>query len=149
MEELELATKISDLLGQQAQCVLATMDETCPCQHMMAYAFSEDLFTIYLATYMDTRKFRNMLSNPRVSIMWDNRSGSVRDHVDGFSLTATGIADLLKGQSQEKARGAILFRNSTLDNLLSDVNCRLFSISLEKYTWTRGYHHVFQLGPDS
>ncbi|MFT6407447.1 MAG: nitroimidazol reductase NimA-like FMN-containing flavoprotein, partial [Arenicella sp.] len=56
MDEIELAAEIANLLGQQAQCVLATMDETGPCQHVMAYAYSEDLFTIYLATYMDTRK---------------------------------------------------------------------------------------------
>jgi nitroimidazol reductase NimA-like FMN-containing flavoprotein (pyridoxamine 5'-phosphate oxidase superfamily) len=149
MEELELAEEISELLGQQAQCVLATMDETCPCQHLMAYAFSEDLFTIYLATYMDTRKFRNMLSNPNVSMIWDNCKGRIQDHVDGYSLTATGMADLLEGQAQEKARRAILSRNATLDNLLSHANCRLFSVSLEEYTLTRGYDHVFRFGPGS
>jgi nitroimidazol reductase NimA-like FMN-containing flavoprotein (pyridoxamine 5'-phosphate oxidase superfamily) len=149
MEELELAEEISELLGQQAQCVLATMDETCPCQHLMAYAFSEDLFTIYLATYMDTRKFRNMLLNPNVSMIWDNCKGSIQDHVDGYSLTATGMADLLEGQAQEKARRAILSRNATLDNLLSHANCRLFSVSLEDYTLTRGYDHVFRFGPGS
>ena len=149
MEELELATEISGLLGQQAQCVLATMDETCPCQHLMAYAFSEDLFTIYLATYMDTRKFRNMLSNPKVSMIWDNCKGSIQDHVDGYSLTATGMADLLEGETQEKARMLILFRNSTLNNLLSHANCRLFSVSLEEYTLTRGYDYVRRFVPGS
>jgi nitroimidazol reductase NimA-like FMN-containing flavoprotein (pyridoxamine 5'-phosphate oxidase superfamily) len=149
MEKLELAAEIADLLGQQAQCVLATMDETCPCQHLMAYAFTADLFTIYLATYMDTRKFRNMLSNPKVSMIWDNCRGNIQDHVDGYSLTATGVADLLEGRAQEQARRAILSRNSTLDNLLSHVSCRLFSVSLEEYTLTRGYDHVFQFGPSS
>ena len=52
MEELQLAAEIAGLLGQQAQCVLATMDETGPCQHVMAYAYSEDLFTIYLASFV-------------------------------------------------------------------------------------------------
>ncbi len=149
MEELELAGEISKLLGQQAQCVLATMGETGPCQHLMAYAFSEDLFTIYLATYMDTRKFRNMLLTPNVSMIWDNCKGSIQDHVDGYSLTATGMADLLEGQAQKKARRAILSRNATLDNLLSHANCRLFSVSLEDYTLTRGYDHVFRFGPGS
>ena len=119
MEELELAAEITDLLGQQTQCVLATMDETGPCQHVMAYAYSEDLFTIYLATYMDTRKFRNMLSNPKVSMIWDNRKGGIQDHVDGYSLTVTGIAEMLEGKAQDRPRAAILSRNATLDKLLS------------------------------
>jgi hypothetical protein len=37
MGELELAAEIADLLGQQTQCVLATMNETGPCQHVMAF----------------------------------------------------------------------------------------------------------------
>jgi nitroimidazol reductase NimA-like FMN-containing flavoprotein (pyridoxamine 5'-phosphate oxidase superfamily) len=144
MEEIELAAEIADLLGQQAQCVLATMDETGPCQHVMAYAYSEDLFTIYLATYMDTRKFRNMLSNPKVSMIWDNCQGGIQDHVDGYSLTATGTAELLEGKAQDKPRAAILARNSTLAKLLSQENCRLFSVVLDGYTLTIGYDHVFR-----
>ena len=149
MEEPELAAEIADLLGQQAQCVLATMDDTGPCQHVMAYAYSEDLFTIYLATYMDTRKFRNMLSNPKVSMIWDNRKGGIQDHVDGYSLTVTGIAELLEGRAQDKPRAAILSRNLTLDKLLSQEKCRLFSVVLEEYTLTRGYDHVFKFGRDA
>lgn len=143
MEKLELSAQIADLLEQQAQCILATIDETGPCQHVMAYAYSEDLFTIYFATYMDTRKFRNMLSNPKVSIMWDNRKGAIQDHVDEYSLNAIGIAELLEGQAQDKPRAAILSRNSTLEKLLSQENCRFFSVVLDEYTLTRGYDHVF------
>jgi len=144
MGKLELAAVISDLLDQQAQCVLATMGETSPYQHLMAYAFSDDLFTIYLATYMDTRKFRNMQLNPNVSLIWDNRKGNIQDHLDGYSLSATGLADQLEGTSQEEARKAIRSRNTTLDNLLTHANCRLFSINLEEYTLTKGYDQVFQ-----
>jgi nitroimidazol reductase NimA-like FMN-containing flavoprotein (pyridoxamine 5'-phosphate oxidase superfamily) len=144
MEEIELATEVSNLLSQQKQCVLATMDETFPCQHLMAYAFSEDLFTIHFATYSNTRKFQNMQKNPNVSMMWDNRKGSIQDHVDGYSLTATGSAELLKGQLQEDARKSLYSRNSTLCNLLSSSNCRLISVSLEEYTLTKGYNHIFQ-----
>ena len=149
MEELELAAEITDLLGQQTQCVLATMDETGPCQHVMAYAYSEDLFTIYLATYMDTRKFRNMLSNPKVSMIWDNRKGGIQDHVDGYSLTVTGIAEMLEGKAQDRPRAAILSRNATLDKLLSQKKCRLFSVALNEYTLTRGYDHVFRFSRPS
>jgi uncharacterized pyridoxamine 5'-phosphate oxidase family protein len=149
MEELELAATIADLLGQQAQCVLATMDDAGPCQHVMAYAYSEDLLTIYLATYMDTRKFRNMLSNPNVSMMWDNRRGGIQDHVDGYSLTATGVAMLLEGRAQDIPRAAVLSRNPALDKLLSQEKCRLFSVVLKEYTLTRGYDHVFRFGRGS
>ena len=148
VRDSDLSTEISSLLSEQAQCVLATIDDTSPCQHMMAYAYSEDLFTIYLATLMDTRKFRNMLSNPRVSMMWDNRSGKARDHVEGTSLTATGKAFLLEGADHELASNLVAARNSTLRSLLSDEDCRLFSVELEEYTWTRGYRMVYQLRPD-
>ena len=142
MDKAALKLEIASLLEQQVQCVLATIDDRRPCQHMMAFACSEDLSRIYLATYMDTRKYRNMLSNPMVSILWDNRSGSADDHVQGISLIALGRAELLDGPSQADIGQALLARNPALKSLLEDQSCRIFVVRVEDYQWTRGYQQV-------
>ena len=131
----------------QAQCVLATMNEDRPVQHIMAYGYARDLGTIYLATYMNTRKFRNMLANPGVSVLWDNRSGNVQDHLDGYSLTAMGSASLMTGPEHDVARDNILTRNPTLKDLLSSTDCRLFSVVIDEYQWTTGYKQVSRYRP--
>ena len=151
MDKAALKQEIASLLDQQIQCVLATIDDRQPCQHMMAFACSEDLSRIYLATYKDTRKFRNMMSNPRVSILWDNRRGSANDHVEGLSLIALGQAELLDGLSEVEIRQSLLARNPALGQLLEDSSCQLFVVRVDSYQWTRGYQLVlnysFEQGP--
>ncbi|MFT5398147.1 MAG: putative pyridoxamine 5'-phosphate oxidase family protein [Planctomycetota bacterium] len=147
MQADDLKRKISTILDQQIQCVLATLQADQPCQHMMAFAFSEDLSRIFLATYMDTRKYRNMKTNPRVSVLWDNRSGSAADHVDGLSLIALGRSSLLIEGAQDEVRELLLKRNPALQVLLCDESCRLFMVSIEDYQWTKGYQQVLHYIP--
>ena len=147
MQEDDLKREVSTILDQQIQCVLATLQGDQPCQHMMAFAYAEDLSRIYLATYMDTRKYRNMITNPSVSILWDNRSGSAADHVNGLSLIALGRAELLAGSAQAEVRELMLKRNPALQVLLEDGSCKLFAVSIEDYQWTKGYQQVLHYIP--
>jgi uncharacterized pyridoxamine 5'-phosphate oxidase family protein len=147
MQALDLKREISTILDQQIQCVLATLQDDQPCQHMMAFAHAEDLSRIFLATYMDTRKYRNMITNPSVSILWDNRSGLAADHVDGLSLIALGRAELLAGSAQVEVRELILKRNPALQVLLEDKSCKLFMVLIEDYQWTKGYQQVLHYTP--
>jgi len=147
MQAHDLRREISTILDQQNQCVLATMQDDQPCQHMMAFAYAGDLSRIFLATYMATRKYRNMITNPNVSILWDNRSGSAADHVDGLSLIALGRAELLAGSAQAEVRELMLKRNPALQVLLEDESCRLFMVLIEDYQWTKGYQQVLHYIP--
>ena len=147
MDKNKLKNRIYELLNQQVQCVLATMDGDRPVQHVMAYGFSIDLVRIYLTTYTKTRKFHNMVSNPGVSVLWDNRTGSIQDHLDGYSLTAIGHARLLPGSEQRKASETILSRNPTLKELLNHPDSRLFAVILDEYQWTTGYQQVLRFRP--
>ena len=147
MDKKKLESRIYELLHQQVQCVLATTNGGHPAQHMMAYGFSIDLASIYLTTYKRTRKFRNMVSNPVVSLLWDNRSGRIQDHLDSYSLTAIGHATLLTDNDQSRASEAILSRNATLKELLNHPNSRLFEVILDEYQWTTGYQQVLMFRP--
>ena len=147
MQAHDLKREIFTILDRQIQCVLATLQDDQPCQHMVAFAFTEDLSRIFLATYMDTRKYRNMVTNPCVSILWDNRSGSAADHVDGLSLIALGRAELLSGSMQLEVRELMLKRNPALQALLESESCKLFMILIEDYQWTKGYQQVLHFNP--
>lgn len=147
MQADELKREISTLLNQQIQCVLATLQDDQPCQHMMAFACAEDLTRIFLATYLDTRKYRNMIANPSVSILWDNRSGRATDHVDGLSLIALGRAELLAASEEVEVRELMLKRNPSLRALLEDGSCKLFMVLIEDYQWTKGYQQVLHYIP--
>ena len=142
MNDIDLKQNISLLISEQMQCVLATVSGKQPCQHLMAYDFTADLAKIYLATYSDTQKSQNMLANPCVSLLWDNRIGKQQDHKDCFSLIASGHAGHLPRSFENEVRAALLVRNPSLDALLNDSRCKLFVVRISNYRWTCGYQQI-------
>lgn len=148
MQNHELFENIRHLLKSQVQCVLATLEGEQPCQHLMAYAFNDSLSKLYLASYADTRKTRNMVAQPCVSLLWDNRTGNSEDHVQGLALNATGRAELLTGDQRAKAMHRLLERNASLTSLLAAEACAIFAVAVTSYTFVRGYSEVYQYLPD-
>ena len=135
----DLATSIHSFLECQVQCVLATMCDGRPYQHMMAYAFDASLQAIYVASLRDTEKVSNMLRAPAVSLFWDNRTGNIQDHTEGLALTGTGQAELLDSEERDAAFHALLLRNPTLAGLLNTVGVAIFAIRISRYSMAQGY----------
>ena len=72
-------------------CVLATCAENRPHCSLMAYVVdSRDV--LYLATLTATRKYKNILQNPYVSVLVDNRTLSPDTHPHQ-ALTVSGICN--------------------------------------------------------
>ena len=137
-----LYEEIHNLLEQQVQCVLATVDGEQPCLHLMAYGFSDSLDQLYLASYADTRKVQNMLKQPRVSLMWDNRTGQHEDHTGGLALNAEGKAKRLEGPARETVSQRLLARNPTLETLLCEPTTAVFAVDVQAYVFAKGYGGV-------
>jgi hypothetical protein len=131
--------KVASLLHQQAQCVLATLTEKEVALHLMAYAFSEGLEEIYLASLENTQKVKNMRSHPCVTCLWDNRSGNNTDHIEGLAMSGFGQACELSGESLLSARGLLLQRNETIKSLLFDPTVVIFALRIDRYQWVEGY----------
>ena len=143
----QLQQSIQRLLREQVQCVLGTQGGDYPGMHLMAYAFSPDLTTLWLASPEKTRKVTNMRARPAVSLLWDNRSGNSSDHIDGFALSGLGEAEELRGQSAGTAIEALLARNDSLTNLLADEDTAIFAIHISRYRFVVGYTEVYELQP--
>ena len=135
---------INRLLSQQVQAVLATTDKThgIPLMHLMAYAFSTALDEIYLASRRSTRKVDNLLLQPSVSMLWDNRSGSIQDHIDGFTLLAIAEATVIEDADTQQLslmREALLLKNPTLAPLFALPDCCLIKLVVREYQYTEAY----------
>ncbi len=62
------------LLKEQTMCVLATCDEEKPYCSLMAYVTDDSGRTVYLVTLGGSRKYRNIVRNPHVSLLVDTRT---------------------------------------------------------------------------
>jgi uncharacterized pyridoxamine 5'-phosphate oxidase family protein len=69
--------------------VLATSKNDQPHCSLMTYVTGDDGLSIFLLTLKDTRKFANLLENPRVSFLVDTRTDPSQTPVRALTVSAT------------------------------------------------------------
>ena len=83
----QLQSEIAGLLLSQKLAVLSTRTpEGLPYASLIAFAATDDLQKIVLATPKATRKFTNIQNNPAVALLIDNRSNREQDFHDACLL---------------------------------------------------------------
>ena len=65
--------KMKALARDQSICVLATITGLQPYCSLMAYVTNRKCSVIYMVTHKQTQKYKNLIENPAVSILIDNR----------------------------------------------------------------------------
>lgn len=107
-----LPEMIEDLIRAHDTCVLSTMGPDGPHASLMSYAPAPDAGSLFLITARQTRKFRNMIFCPRVSILIDTR----REDRPGEekALTLSGVACPLAQDEAQAARASLLSRHPRL-----------------------------------
>lgn len=91
--EYELAMDISKLFSEQLFAVLSTAGETGPHSSIVSFVSADDLRSIIFSTPRQTRKFKNILANPAVSLLIDNRSNRIVDLEQVTAVEARGRAE--------------------------------------------------------
>jgi len=97
----QLYREIHELLSSQKLAVLGTQGiDGFAYASLIAFAVTEDLRAIVLATPRATRKFANICNNPRVSLLVDNRSNQEEDFHDAKAVTVMGVAEEIKAEAE-------------------------------------------------
>lgn len=71
-----MLSDIQSLLKSRKHCVMATVNGDRPYCSLMAYTTDDPVTRLYMITQRNTRKFRNLNDNPRVSLLVDSRGTS-------------------------------------------------------------------------
>jgi nitroimidazol reductase NimA-like FMN-containing flavoprotein (pyridoxamine 5'-phosphate oxidase superfamily) len=144
-----MKSTVASVLNQQIQCVLATLGDKELALHLMAYAFSENLDEIYLASLENTQKVKNMRGNPKVTCLWNNRTGNNTDHTEGLAMSGFAKARELTGEDNQTALHLLSQRNATLKPLMSDPSVIIFALHIDRYQWVEGYTRVVIYEPEN
>lgn len=146
--DTELLAQIRDLFASQRLGVLATSQQGQPYTSLVAFAFSEDLRQLYFATTRATRKFANLQSDPRVSLLIDSRSNRSDDFREAVAVTALGSAREVTGQERQKLMDAYLVRHPSLEEFLRTPTCALLRIKVRRYALVSRFQNVVELSFD-
>jgi nitroimidazol reductase NimA-like FMN-containing flavoprotein (pyridoxamine 5'-phosphate oxidase superfamily) len=147
METLqETRRSVQQLLHSQRFAVLSTGSETGPYSSLIAFWAAEDLGHLVFATMRATRKFNYLAVDPRVSLLFDNRSNSDVDIRQAMAVTATGTAaEITDGTTRTAAVADFLAKHPHLASFLASPGCALVKVTVDTYYVVTRFQNVVEL----
>lgn len=143
----QLQSEIAKLLLSQKLAVLSTQTpEGLPYASLIAFAATEDLQKIVLATPKATRKFANIKNNPNVALLIDDRSNMDQDFHDAKAVTVLGAVDQIDVDiSQDELAMLYLKKHPYLEGFIRSPSTAFLSISVWRYYMVSRFQEVMEL----
>ena len=113
----------------------------------MAFAETEDLKGLVFTTFRDTRKYRDIMSEPRVALLIDNRSNEESDFSDALAVTATGRAEEVMGGERKRLLSVYLAKHPQLAKFAGSPDSALVRVVVENYV-VSSFHELAALSPE-
>jgi uncharacterized pyridoxamine 5'-phosphate oxidase family protein len=120
--------------------VLATSNRDLPHCSLMAFLPEEDGRFFYLVTRAGTTKYDNLVHNPRVSFLVDDRDEAAREgRLVARALTVAGrVLGVAAGADRSDLMARFLVRHPTLAELARHRAAVLVTVRMESLQWLEG-----------
>ena len=141
----ELASLISNLMDKQKLAVVATHNQGQPYTSLVAFVASKDLRHIFFATPQTTRKYANMRSDSRVSLMIDSRSNKDLDFHQAMAVTAVGSAETLEKSLSNDFIDRYLKMHPYLEDFIKSPTCAWIRVTIDHYYLVKNFQNVTEL----
>lgn len=140
----EMHERIRALLDSQPLAVLSTQRDGQPYASLMAFAHTDDLTRIVVATGTSTRKHQNIIADSRVALMVDNRSNREEDFHEAAALTILGVASPVLSEERPVYEDLYLGRHPYLEKFLSSPTTTLFKVAVNHYLMVTRFQTVME-----
>jgi len=140
-----LFSLVEDLLKTQRSAALATQERGQPYLSLMAFAVAPDLKTIILATDRYTRKYTNLMVEPRVALLVDNRSNTPADTREAVAVTVLGEAREATPEERPEVLALFLAKHPQLESFATSPNCALITVEVASYIMVQSFEEVREL----
>lgn len=130
MESLEhMRGDIQKMILENKICVMATVADGVPHCSLMSYAAEDDGHAIYMATLKDTKKYRNLIATPKVSLLIDTRDTSASGKTR--ALTVTGVFQAIDDENRiNEIREKLIKKHPDLKKFFNDPDSRIVVIKV-------------------
>jgi nitroimidazol reductase NimA-like FMN-containing flavoprotein (pyridoxamine 5'-phosphate oxidase superfamily) len=144
-EKAEVVERVRTLLARQRFAALSTHRGGAPYANLVAYTASDDLGHIVFSTMRSTRKFANLTSEPRVALLFDNRTNEETDLQEAIATTATGTAVVTEGAERERLARELVARHPHLSTFVSSPGCAIVRVDVDVYHTVVRFQNVYEL----
>jgi nitroimidazol reductase NimA-like FMN-containing flavoprotein (pyridoxamine 5'-phosphate oxidase superfamily) len=133
------------LFSEQRFAVLATQRDGQPYTDLVAFAATEDFRHLLFVTPRATRKFANLVSDPQIAMMIDDRQNKAADLHHAVAVTAIGKAKEVVGHEKETLLALFISKHPLLESFARAPSCALLRASVEKYDIAGRFQNVAEL----
>jgi nitroimidazol reductase NimA-like FMN-containing flavoprotein (pyridoxamine 5'-phosphate oxidase superfamily) len=131
MDSKNALQRIEKTIKSQKIAVLGTSRENEPYSCLVAFAFAEDLKEIIFATKRKRLKYQNMMVNPRVALMIDDRDKQESDFGNTTSITVIGSAEDTVNQPHERYASLLIKRHPELTDFVNSPDCAVIRVKVD------------------
>jgi nitroimidazol reductase NimA-like FMN-containing flavoprotein (pyridoxamine 5'-phosphate oxidase superfamily) len=143
---------LGELLSGQKLAVLSTHNGGQPYASLVAFAFSEDLGSLYFVTPRTTRKFSNLQRDGRMALLITSSTNKETDFHEAMAVTVVGSAVEIQGPDKEAALDHYITRHPYLEDFARSPTCAFVRVHAQTYILVKNFQHVMELhldhGPD-
>jgi nitroimidazol reductase NimA-like FMN-containing flavoprotein (pyridoxamine 5'-phosphate oxidase superfamily) len=137
-----LFSLLRELLESQRSAALATQQEGQPYLSLMAFAATPDLKQLIVATERNTRKHANLMVEPRVALLIDNRSNAPADTEEAVAVTVLGRAAEARPGERESLLSLFLTKHPHLEDFVTSPTCALITVQVSTYVVVQHFQEV-------
>jgi nitroimidazol reductase NimA-like FMN-containing flavoprotein (pyridoxamine 5'-phosphate oxidase superfamily) len=128
---VSVAERMATLNKSCPHAVLATDAAGQPYTSLIAYALTPDMKGALFATPKATRKYRNILKNPRVSLLIDTRKNTPQDYMKAESVTMLGNGrPIRRGKMRTEFAAIFLKKHPQLEEIIHSRETALIFIKI-------------------
>jgi len=142
----EVKKRIDRVINSQSIAVLGTSKDGEPYSCLVGFALTNDLSELVFATMRERLKYKNMMANPRVTLMIDDRNEQHSDFNDTTSITIVGSAEDISGGNREKYASLLLARQPALTEFVSSPDCAVMRVAIDKIYVVSEFESVVTIG---
>ena len=148
MDPSEAKTRriLQDLFASQRLAVLATHDKGGqPYASLMAFVATDDLRQMLVATARSTRKYANLMADPRVALLVDSRSNRDSDVQRAVAVTVLGEASEVGAAERDGLVRLYLAKHPHLEEFVVSPSCALMRVNVASYYLVSKFQEVIEL----
>jgi len=136
---------VRELLTSQFLAVLATRNGGQPYTNLVAFVATDDLKHLLFVTGRSTRKFANLMSDPRAAMLIDNRTNQVADIRHASAATAMGKTEEITEMADDRLKQLYLARHPHLEEFVESPSTALIRLKVRRYYVVSKFQHVREL----
>lgn len=133
MDDASLRQTLRSLFTSQKLAVLATYGDDQPYCSLMAFAVSDDLKHIVVATKRQTQKYANIRQHPRLSLLVDDRTNREDDFHQAVAVTILATAAEPAPAEIEQFLDLYLTKHPSMRSFCQSPDCAVVKLVVERY----------------